>query len=230
MLKQNAYQVYIRRKYFNSIASPRCARVFRFSLQTAVDCERAFLAALDGNCKTPIAGQVTDRLARVFSRFAMALVRLWNESCAASVTGGIVAGDASPAALAKRGRRVGCRVRGRTKPCRSLLDLTPAPAREMELLCRAPQYALTIAAVSAPCLRFSPRVFKTIETAVGQSRESIPLCRDGQQCPGLPSAAVRCEAHEGWESGGGSDFCRGVERKEFPVSQWLCFFCDKTTL
>lgn len=28
------------------------------TLQTAVDCERAFLAALDGNCKTPIAGQV----------------------------------------------------------------------------------------------------------------------------------------------------------------------------
>lgn len=32
-----------------------CATV----LQTAVDCERAFLAALDGNCKTPIAGQVS---------------------------------------------------------------------------------------------------------------------------------------------------------------------------
>merc|ERR1719276_618458 len=25
--------------------------------KTAVDCERAFLAALDGNCRTPIAGQ-----------------------------------------------------------------------------------------------------------------------------------------------------------------------------
>ena len=53
-------------KHVNSIAPPRCARAFRFSLQTAVDCERAFLAALDGNCKTPIAGQVTERLARVF--------------------------------------------------------------------------------------------------------------------------------------------------------------------
>lgn len=59
------------------IESLRCARVLLFFLQTAVDCERAFLAALDGNCKTPIAGQVTDRLARV-SRFAMALVLLLN--------------------------------------------------------------------------------------------------------------------------------------------------------
>lgn len=28
-------------------------------MQVAIDCERAFLAALDGNCKTPIAGQAT---------------------------------------------------------------------------------------------------------------------------------------------------------------------------
>lgn len=42
--------------------SPRwCVLLLRRAtvLQTAVDCERAFLAALDGNCKTPIAGQVS---------------------------------------------------------------------------------------------------------------------------------------------------------------------------
>eukprot|EP00966_Prymnesium_polylepis_P073601 1708612-Prymnesium_polylepis.1 len=38
-----------RRRYLDALNDP--------DTKTAVDCERAFLAALDGNCRTPIAGQ-----------------------------------------------------------------------------------------------------------------------------------------------------------------------------
>lgn len=61
--------------------------IFACFLQTAVDCERAFLAELDGNCKTPIAGQVLQHLLKHEGRSALC----WGKKrslCAATVSKG----------------------------------------------------------------------------------------------------------------------------------------------